>query len=78
MALAWQHWPLTDHASAMRLVAHVQAQAAQQGVTLAFEPPPAPTSCCGRGCNGCVWEGFFAAMNYWREAAILTLSDPSQ
>lgn len=32
-------------------------------------PPPVPTSCCGRGCNGCVWEGYFAAVSYWLEQA---------
>jgi len=32
-------------------------------------PPEPPTTCCGRGCNGCVWEGYFAALDYWRQAA---------
>ncbi|MEG0676590.1 MAG: oxidoreductase-like domain-containing protein [Comamonas sp.] len=32
-------------------------------------PPPQPTSCCGRGCNGCVWEGFFDALQFWCEDA---------
>jgi hypothetical protein len=32
-------------------------------------PPEPPTTCCGRGCNGCVWEGYFTALNYWREEA---------
>ncbi|MBS7808977.1 oxidoreductase-like domain-containing protein [Variovorax sp. PCZ-1] len=31
--------------------------------------PPQPTTCCGRGCNGCVWEGWYAAVNYWQEQA---------
>jgi hypothetical protein len=33
------------------------------------EPPPEPTSCCGRGCNGCVWESYDAALMFWFEDA---------
>jgi hypothetical protein len=37
----------------------------------AFRPaPPEPDNCCGRGCNGCVWEGFYAAANYWQDDAL--------
>ncbi|HRH16297.1 MAG TPA: oxidoreductase-like domain-containing protein [Aquabacterium sp.] len=50
------------------------ARAAQQGQTLR-QPPPEPTTCCGRGCNGCVWEGWYEAVAYWREEALLILSD---
>ncbi|CAN7533444.1 oxidoreductase-like domain-containing protein [Acidovorax sp. LjRoot194] len=46
------------------------AQAA--GITLR-NPPPEPTTCCGRGCNGCVWEGFLDAAEYWRQEALLQL-----
>ena len=33
------------------------------------DPPPEPTSCCGRGCNGCVWEGYHQALHHWRADA---------
>ena len=51
----------------------LQQRAQAQGVTLRA-PPPEPTTCCGRGCNGCVWEGFFDAANYWRDEALLLLA----
>ncbi|MES2950874.1 MAG: oxidoreductase-like domain-containing protein [Pseudomonadota bacterium] len=46
---------------------------AQDAGVVLRPPPPLPTTCCGRGCNGCVWEGFQAAANYWREDALLAL-----
>ena len=51
----------------------LQARAQACGVALR-QPPPEPTSCCGRGCNGCVWEGYLAAADYWREEALLQLA----
>ncbi|MCE1249500.1 oxidoreductase [Acidovorax sp. HDW3] len=64
--------PATDLASARALFAALQARAQAAGITLR-RPPPEPQSCCGRGCNGCVWEGFFAAAAYWQEEALLML-----
>jgi hypothetical protein len=44
------------------------------------EPPPEPTTCCGRGCNGCVWESYEAALMWWYEEAgkLLTVTQKNQ
>lgn len=55
-------------AEAQARIAQVQARAAQAGVALR-RPPPLPNTCCGRGCNGCVWEGYFDAVTWWLEDA---------
>lgn len=64
---------ITDRETAHALFDRLQQQAASRGITLR-EPPPEPTSCCGRGCNGCVWEGWYAAAGWWYEDALLELA----
>ncbi len=53
-------------------IAEVRALLDAAGLALR-PPPPEPTTCCGRGCNGCVWEGFYEALQYWLDEAQLRL-----
>jgi hypothetical protein len=63
---------VVDGPSALAMLAEGEALLQAQGLVLR-RPPVAPTTCCGRGCNGCVWEGFVDAANYWREDALALL-----
>ncbi|WP_038011559.1 oxidoreductase-like domain-containing protein [Thauera sp. 63] len=65
--------PMRNRAEAEVLVCRVQLALTDRGVALRA-PPPVPDSCCGRGCNGCVWEGYYAALRFWREDAIALLT----
>ena len=63
-----------DHSAAMAMFSTLQERAAAADITLR-SPPLEPTTCCGRGCNGCVWEGWYAAVAYWREDAEEAISN---
>jgi hypothetical protein len=51
---------------ARQWIADLAAQLTQTNLSFR-NPPEEPTSCCGRGCNGCVWEGYLHAAGYWCE-----------
>ena len=63
---------ITDRETALALIGHLRQRAAGARVELR-EPPEEPTTCCGRGCNGCVWEGYYEAVAYWYDEGLLVL-----
>jgi hypothetical protein len=63
---------LNHRDAAQAIFAELQSQAQQAGVSLR-EPPPEPSTCCGRGCNGCVWSSYYEAVDYWQQEALLLL-----
>ena len=69
--------PLCDLPTAHALVAHLRGLARCKGLGLDSAlrpPPPEPTTCCGRGCHGCVWEGFYTALDGWCSDALALLA----
>lgn len=65
---------LTDKASADLLFRMIQDAAQAKGIVLRA-PPEEPTTCCGKGCNGCVWEGYYDAVVYWRDESLFLLEE---
>jgi hypothetical protein len=57
--------------------ATLQARAVQSGINLRLLPP-IPTTCCGKGCAGCVWESYFDAAQFWIEDAQAILGSTGQ
>lgn len=60
--------PPRNVADARALIGAIEARLAARGLVLR-PPPPEPIACCGRGCSGCVWQGYYAALLGWRDAA---------
>jgi hypothetical protein len=58
---------------AKQWIAELSVQLEAQDI-LMRDPPEEPTSCCGRGCNGCVWEGYLNAVGYWCEQSRTALA----
>lgn len=69
----WRTLNAADLPAAQAQIAHVSGLLRQAQITHRA-PPPEPDTCCGRGCNGCVWEGFYAALGFWRDDAHALLS----
>ncbi|HRL76755.1 MAG TPA: oxidoreductase-like domain-containing protein [Candidatus Accumulibacter phosphatis] len=64
---------MNDLAEAQTLVRAIESLLGHRSLSLR-PPPPVPTTCCGRGCAGCVWQGYYAALRYWRDQARALLS----
>ena len=64
--------------TAQALITHLRGLATRQHGRIDLDaalraPPPEPTTCCERGCNGCVWEAYYEALHHWRLDALSLL-----
>lgn len=69
--------PLADLPTAHALIAHLRGVAQRCGIdldTALRPPPPEPVTCCERGCDSGVWEGFYTALDGWRCDALALLA----
>ncbi|MBT0959835.1 oxidoreductase-like domain-containing protein [Denitromonas iodatirespirans] len=71
---AFRSAPLRHVDDAQALVGALRGQLDARRLVLR-PPPPVPDSCCGRGCHGCVWEGYFTALVHWRDDACALIED---
>lgn len=56
-------------------IAGMQRLAASRGAVLAAPPEmPDPRTCCGRGCDPCMFTYYFEALQTWRETSLRTLA----
>lgn len=71
---ALQAWQPAAPGEARALVRAVLERAQSLGVVLA-PAPVEPDNCCGNDCVGCVWDGYYADVTYWRDEAMLQWAD---
>jgi hypothetical protein len=64
--------PAVDRDGTLAMFSTLGDLALARGVPLR-SPPPQPDSCCGRGCNGCVWESYYAAAACWQQDALIAM-----
>lgn len=63
---------ITSAPQARLMFERLTAWAKAKGVEPSAQPKE-PQTCCARGCQGCVWLGFFEAAHHWRERTLLAL-----
>lgn len=69
-----REYPCPDNAyHARRWIGDLDAELAHRQIVFR-DAPEEPTSCCGRGCSECVWDGYFEAVGYWCQQARELLS----